>query len=140
METQGTPAASAASDTGFTVSGADVVRMRSTSDELMRSAAACAARVPDWLSSVMICTLYFLPPMVRPLSNALRASDTTYGSGSPNPASGPVSGLTYPILMVPVLLEPPVLPREPHASSRPPATIETEPAPSALSTVRRVTG
>src|ERR1700761_7859243 len=47
----------------------------------------------------MISTLYFLPPEVRPLASALRARPSTYGSPSPKPPSGPLRGLTKPILI-----------------------------------------
>src|ERR1700730_15732493 len=57
VETQGTPAASAASETGLTVSGVDVVNMRSTFCCWIRSFAACAAVAGvDWLSRGTIWT------------------------------------------------------------------------------------
>src|SRR5262245_11559309 len=57
VEMQGTPAASQASATGLTVSGVDVVSMRSTPSPLMRSFATWAERCGlDWLSLSMIST------------------------------------------------------------------------------------
>src|SRR6202049_1956779 len=57
VEMQGTPAASEASETGFTVSGVEVVSMRSTFCCEIRSPATCAAVVGvDWLSRVTIST------------------------------------------------------------------------------------
>ena len=44
VEMHGTPAASHASETGFTVSGVEVVSIRSTPSVLMRSLATCEAR------------------------------------------------------------------------------------------------
>src|SRR5438477_13038420 len=97
---QGTPAASDASDTGLTVSGVEVASMRSTFGPWIRSLATWAATDGvDWPSLLMISTEYFLPPIVSPSTNALRARLITYGSGSPNPAAAPVIGLTKPILI-----------------------------------------
>src|SRR3954451_19863914 len=57
VEMHGTPAASHASATGLTVSGVDVVSMRSTASELIRSLATWAARCgSDWLSLSTIVT------------------------------------------------------------------------------------
>src|SRR5262245_60539482 len=76
--TYGTPAASAASATGFTVSGVDVARIRSTFCPWMRSFATFAAcGGADWLSRWTICTSYFVPPTVRPPANAFLAREIT---------------------------------------------------------------
>ena len=57
----GTPAASAASATGFTVSGVEVASIRSTLSLLIRSPATLAACAgADWLSLSMISTEYCL--------------------------------------------------------------------------------
>ena len=57
VEMHGTPAASHASETGLTVSGVEVVSMRSTLSLWIRSFATCAARAgSDWLSLSMIST------------------------------------------------------------------------------------
>src|SRR5579884_480812 len=99
--TYGTPAASAASATGFTTSGVDVASMRSTPCPWMRSFATFAACAgADWLSRSTICTAYRVPPTSRPFANAFLASEMTYGSGSPKPDAAPVSGLTKPSLIV----------------------------------------
>src|SRR6185369_5391639 len=101
VEMHGTPAASQASETGLTVSGVDVVSMRSTCSPLMRSWATCEERCgSDCPSLSTMVTSYFLPPMVSPPSNAFRARLSTYASGSPKPAAGPVLGLTKPIFKV----------------------------------------
>jgi hypothetical protein len=63
----------------------------------------------DWLSAVKISTVYFFPPMVRPLANASRTFFSTNGFAVANAASGPVTGLMKPIFMVPVLVELPPL-------------------------------
>ena len=69
---QGTCAASHWSDTGFTVSGADVVSMMSTLSWVISCWATWAARESlDWLSAVTISMRYFLPPMVRPFGERL---------------------------------------------------------------------
>src|SRR5213080_4825072 len=99
--TYGTPAASAASATGLTVSGVDVARIRSTPWPWMRSLATFAAcEGADWLSRCTISTAYCVPPTFRPFANAFLASEITYGSGSPKPDVAPVIGLTKPILIV----------------------------------------
>ena len=103
---QGTCAASHWSETGFTVSGAEVVSMMSTLFWVISCWATWAARESlDWLSAVKISTVYFFPPMVRPLANASRTFFSTNGFAVANAASGPVTGLMKPILMVPVLVE-----------------------------------
>jgi len=43
-----------------------------------------------------------VPPTVMPFLKAFLARLTAYGSGSPNPAAGPVIGLTKPILIEPL--------------------------------------
>jgi hypothetical protein len=63
----------------------------------------------DWLSAVKISTVYFFPPMARPLANASRTFFSTNGFAVANAASGPVTGLMKPIFMVPVLVELPPL-------------------------------
>ena len=91
----GTWALSHWSDTGLTVSGADVVSMMSTLFWVISCWATWAARVSlDWLSAVKISTWYFLPPTVRPLASAARTLPSTNGSDEVNAASGPVRGLT----------------------------------------------
>jgi hypothetical protein len=105
----GTCAASHWSDTGFTVSGADVASMMSTLSWVISCWATWAARESlDWLSAVTISTRYFFPPMVRPLANASRTFFSTNGFAVAKAASGPVIGLTKPILTVPAaeLVEP----------------------------------
>ena len=107
---QGTCAASHWSETGFTVSGAEVVSMMSTLFWVISCWATWAARESlDWLSAVKISTVYFFPPMVRPLANASRTFFSTNGFAVANAASGPVTGLMKPIFMVPVLVELPPL-------------------------------
>src|SRR5262245_17122751 len=99
--TYGTPAASAASATGLTVSGVEVARIRSTFCPWMRSFATFAAcGGADWLSRWTIWTAYCFPPMCRPCANAFFASEIAYPSGSPKPDVAPVIGLTKPILIV----------------------------------------
>ena len=107
---QGTCAASHWSETGFTVSGAEVVSMMSTLFWVISCWATWAARESlDWLSAVKISTVYFFPPIVRPLANASRTFFSTNGFAVANAASGPVMGLMKPIFMVPVLVELPPL-------------------------------
>ena len=78
VEMHGTPAASQASDTGLTVSGVEVVSMRSIASPVISSLATCALRCGfDWLSLSMTTTSYDLPSMVRPWPSALRASSRT---------------------------------------------------------------
>ena len=48
----------------------------------------------------MISTAYFLPPMATPPASALRTCFNIKGSLSPKLASGPVSGLRKPTLIV----------------------------------------
>jgi len=48
----------------------------------------------DWLSFRMICTPYFLPPMLRPSLKAVFICSITHLSASPKGASGPVCGDT----------------------------------------------
>src|SRR3954470_24847991 len=101
VEIAGTPAASAASETGLFVSGVEVVRMRSTLFLLISSRAIWPARTGSEVVSLsMIWTAYLFPPMTRPLANAFRAWASRYGVGSPKPASGPVRGLMKPSLIV----------------------------------------
>src|SRR5947208_13687568 len=136
----GTPAASAASDTGFTTSGVEVASIRSTLLPLIRSPATFAACAgADWLSFVTICTAYLVPPTVRPLAKALRASETTYGSGSPTPAAGPVSGLTNPIVIVSAYAAASFRGRA-HAgeAATPPSTTPPAPTPARLTSSRLV--
>src|SRR4029077_16743913 len=76
----------------------------------------------DWLSAVKISTVYFFPPIVRPLANASRTFFSTNGFAVANAASGPVTGLMKPILMVPVVVElPPLRPLLQAASPSPAA-------------------
>jgi hypothetical protein len=131
----GTCAASHWSETGFTVSGADVVSMMSTPRWVISCWATWAARESlDWLSAVKISTRYFFPPMVRPGANASRTFVSTNGLAVAKAASGPVIGLTKPILMVPAE-EPPVEPFRPllHPVARP-----TPAAPARPTKARRL--
>jgi hypothetical protein len=70
----------------------------------------------------------------------LRIWLSTYWSPDAKPASGPVSGVTKPIVIVPLLdcWPEPLIP-ELHAASAPPAPTATAPAPMPLSTERRPT-
>ena len=85
----------------MTVSDVDEPVMISTLSLLISWAVTSDARFGfDWLSLVMISTLYFWPPTVIPSAKALRTPAATHCDGSPNAAIGPVSGVTMPILMV----------------------------------------
>src|SRR5581483_8256942 len=125
----GTCAASQASATGFTTSGVEVASIRSTF-------AACAGA--DWLSLLTIVTAYFLPPTVSPDAKALRARPITYGSGSPKPAAGPVSGLTKPsvIVLAASAVSAPRGRAQAGPASEPPATSPAAPTPARLSRSR----
>src|SRR6266850_7812613 len=88
----------------------------------------------------MIWTAYFLPPIVSPAASFLRACDSRYGSGSPKPPSGPVRGLTNPILIVfaasaasSTRMPPRARPASPPESATPAA-----PAPARLTSSRLV--
>jgi hypothetical protein len=62
----------------MTVSGVAVAMSMSTCCCWTSWEATVAARAEeDWLSAAMISTLYFLPPMVRPLASALRTWPST---------------------------------------------------------------
>ncbi len=82
-------------------------------------------------------------PTLIPLLYALvlRTWLSTNWSPDAKPASGPVSGVTKPIVIVPLLdcVPEPLIP-ELHAASRPPAPTVTAPAPMPLSTDRRPSG
>src|SRR5262249_24189003 len=54
---------------------------------------------PEWLSWRMIGTWWGRPPLCRPLDRMPRTCSRMKPSASPKPASGPVFGLTCPILM-----------------------------------------
>ena len=57
----------------MTVSGVAVARKKSTESCCTICDATVAARAEDdWLSALMICTWYFLPPIVSPLASAER--------------------------------------------------------------------
>src|SRR5438128_3149743 len=78
VEMHGTPAASHAAETGFTVSGVDVVSMRSTFWLWIRSCATCEPTDGvDWPSRESISTEYLPPPMVMPFWNAFLARLST---------------------------------------------------------------
>ena len=97
----GTPASSHWSETGLTVSDVDDPVMMSTLSLLISCAVTSEARFGlDWLSLVMISTLYFCPATVMPSASCLRTPAATHCDGSPKAAIGPVSGVTMPILMV----------------------------------------
>jgi hypothetical protein len=81
----------------------------------------------DWLSPVTISIRYFFPPMVRPLANASRTFFSTNGYAVAKAASGPVTGLMKPILMVPVGVEVPPLRPLLQAASPSPAAPATPP-------------
>src|SRR5581483_11807448 len=135
----GTCAASQASATGFTTSGVEVASMRSTFVPLISwpaTFAACAGA--DWLSLLTIVTAYFLPPTVSPDAKALRARPITYGSGSPKPAAGPVSGLTKPsvIVLAASAVSAPRGRAQAGPASEPPATSPAAPTPARLSRSR----
>src|SRR5487761_717459 len=101
VPTHGTPAASHASATGLTTSGVDVASMRSTLLLWISVFATCAAVAGlDWLSLLTMFTAYFLPPTVSPFAKPFFAREMMYGSPSPKPPAGPVSGLTNPIVIV----------------------------------------
>ena len=99
VDRQGTPAASHASDTGFTVSGVVVVSMRSILSLLISALASWLARAgSDCVSRSRISTAYFTPPMVRPAASVLRTCARMKVSVSPRAPSGPVRGLMKPTL------------------------------------------
>jgi hypothetical protein len=78
VEMHGTPAASHASETGLTTSGVEVTSIRSILSLLINALANWLARDgSDCESLSMISTVYFLPPAVSPLANALRARPST---------------------------------------------------------------
>src|SRR4030095_13694872 len=98
-DTAGVPLTSHWSATGLVVSGVLATRMRLTvSDRHNREATSAARLGSDWLSRTRISTGCVLPRTSSPLPTALRTPPTTKLSASPNPANGPVCGLTYPIL------------------------------------------
>src|SRR5581483_11348143 len=135
----GTCAASQASAAGFTTSGVEVASIRSTFVLLMSwpaTFAACAGA--DWLSLFTIFTAYFLPATVNPDANALRARPSTYGSGSPKPAAGPVSGLTKPsvIVLAASAVSAPFGRAHAGPASDPPAISPAAPTPARLSKSR----
>ena len=68
---------------------------------LMRSPATCEAReTSDWLSCTSILTGCFFPsPPTTPSPMYSSQRSTQYWSGRPKEASGPVSGVTKPILI-----------------------------------------
>ncbi len=99
-EMAGVPLTSHWSETGLVVSGVLATSMRSIlSDRMSREATSAARLGSDWLSRTRISTGWVVPCMARPLPTALRTPPITKLSASPNPASGPVCGLTYPILI-----------------------------------------
>ena len=95
LETHGVPLASHWSETGFVVSGVLDTSMRSTLSDRMRREATSAARFgSDWLSRTSTSTGKLWPRTARPFPSVLRTPPTTKVSVSPNPARGPVCGLT----------------------------------------------
>src|SRR6185503_1199589 len=99
-EMAGVPLTSHWSETGLVVSGVLATSMRSIlSDRMSREATSAARLGSDWLSRTRISTGWVVPCMARPLPTALRTPPMTKLSASPKPASGPVCGLTYPILI-----------------------------------------
>lgn len=83
------------------MSGVEETSIKSTLSLRTRLLATSAARLAsDWLSFTVIDTSCFLPATVIPfLAKWSRTAAMTTEFASPNGASGPVSGLTKPILM-----------------------------------------
>jgi len=97
---QGTSLISQASATGFTVSGVCATTIKSILLALINSFATSAARLGlDWLSLTMTSTAWVWLPILMPLATAFLNSPSTKPSGSAKIASGPVDGVTNPILM-----------------------------------------
>jgi hypothetical protein len=91
----GVPFTSHWSETGLVVSGVLATSMRSTLSVRMSREATSAARFgSDWLSRTSTSMGCVRPPIPSPLPSALRIPPTTKPSASPNPARGPVCGLT----------------------------------------------
>ena len=125
--------ASQVSATGGTVSAVDAAMMMSTPSLVMRSPVTWAARlVSDCVSFTMKVTGCTWPsPHSRPSATAASHCLTHHASGMPNEASGPVSGVTNPIL---ISRPPPSPPPEPPSSSPPhaeSAPVSAPPMPSA---------
>ena len=92
---QGSSFSSQASHTGLAVSGVPAVSISATLSFRIKSLATSPARLGLlWLSFRMICTSYFLPPIVRPSLKAVFICSMTHLSASPKGASGPVCGET----------------------------------------------
>src|SRR5262249_5841944 len=93
----------------------------------------------DWLSRFTISTPYVVPPTLRPFANALRASPSTYGSGSPKPAVAPVIRLTKPSVIVLDASAPAEIRGEPRMgpAAAPEPTSPPRPTPARLTSSRR---
>ena len=93
--------ASHVSETGGTVSAVEAAMMMSQPSLVMRSPVTCAARlVSDWVSLTMkVMGCVWPSPHSRPSATAASHCLTHQASGMPNEASGPVSGVTKPILI-----------------------------------------
>ena len=101
LVTHGTCMASHVSATGGTVSAVEAAMMMSQPSLVMRSPVTCAARlVSDCVSLTMnLMGCVWPSPHSRPSATAASHCLTHQASGMPNEASGPVSGVTKPILI-----------------------------------------